>query len=993
MAVQVSYPGVYIDEIPSAQHSIPQIPLSITAFMGNAIKGPINTPIRIKNQSDFNRTFGGLWEKSPLSYAISQYFTNGGADSYVVRVVAANAAIANAELACPGKMVLLPNIDSDVIGAAGDDGLPLLAAIDVGGSSTSFNLTVTFNTNNVTTYTNLNTIPGNPNNIHTRLSVQKDAGVNVMPNTSWPVIAVPIVKVYERKDMDAKTGEIKVESATATNLLHLQVAEQERDGFVSVDVIASIDDPTGEFDLKIITDYGNCTRYYSGCTLIEGASNSVAEILGKKRAAYVKLSESLPNSVPQTSPAISVTVTNGNPYEEMVFAVNSDLILDVNTDIIKSITAQNNVSVEIKASTSEPDNPAMFDVLVKDGVGGFEYPDLTLSTIESELSADNNAAVIAYGPLPPSAPLASSASKTLSSITSPSSTFKVIPEQLTLTLKPLPMQTIVSGVIIANTSDTKAQYVLKLEATGMAAESYVVQDNGVPSSDADMQAALMTAMKNSKIVSTEVTATNPTPVLVASLTLPPDPANFTKPTVLAIVPTNDVSVSSSAELYLAINAANPGAWGDNICIQVSKPEPDQSQTTDVVAGNLNVLPSDLFNLTIHNRNTKEMEAYLNLTVTDSDNRVDTVLNNNSKLVHYNTDIQLPTMTPAANSAPASGQAVNWQDLNASTNGQMTGTPPSQRLVAQYYVLDGGNNGSNISQSNLSAALASFNTVLVPFSLMCVPPIGTMSYLQDSLWVNNNVSPLQTSALKYCADNRAMLIIDPSIKWNSAEKVAKVQLPTTTAEGALYYPFISVIDPLNVKRILNCAPSGAVAGVIARIDNSYGVWRAPAGEITPLAGITGLTHPVDQNTSATLNPLGINCLRNFPSIGNVIWGARTVMGADALQSEYKYIPVRRLTSYIETSLKIGLHFAVFEPNNESLWKNLTFIVTSFLQNLFEQGAFQGSTAKDSYFVKCDAETTTAQDINDGIVNVQVGIAPVKPAEFVVISLSQIAGQTS
>ena len=992
MAVQVSYPGVYIDEIPSAQHSIPQIPLSITAFMGNAIKGPVNTPVRIKNQANFNRTFGGLWEKSPMSYAINQYFTNGGADSYIVRTVASNAATSYAELACPGKMVLLPNIDKSLLSAAGETGLPLSVAVDVFDTSTSFDLTVTFNTKNITQYKNLNTIPGDPNHIHTRLSTMKDSGVAVQPNSVWPVIAVPIAKTYDRATMDAKTGVVEIESATATDLLYLQVAEAERDGFVSIQTIASTVDPSGEFDLEITTDYGNCVNYYSGCTLIDGASNSVSEILGQQRAAYVKLSESLPNSVPETTDAIAVTVTEDNPYEEIVFAINSDLILGVNTEVITGISADNEVSVEIKASTSEPDNLAMFDVLVKDGVGGFEYPDLTLATLQSELSADNNAAVIAYAPLPATTPLKGSTStKTLSAIAPASSSFPVVASELILTLKPLPMETIVSGVIITNTSGGKAQYVLKLEASGMAAESYVLQDGGVPAV-ADIEAALLIAMKNSKIVSTTVTTTNPTPVKVTGLTLPPAAAN-TLPTLQAIVPVNDVSVSSSAELYLAIDAANPGAWGDNICIQVSKASPDQSQSTDAVAKNLKVLPSDLFNLTIYNRNTKEIENYLNLTVTNSDNRVDTVLNNNSKLVHYNTDIQLPSMTPAANMGPPSGQAVNWQTLNANTNGQMTGSPPNQKLVAEYYVLDEGADGSDINQTILSKALTSFDSVLVPFSLMCIAPIGSMSYPQDSLWVNSNVSPLQTAALNYCAKNRAMLIIDPSVKWNSSDKITKVQLPTTTAEGALYYPFISVIDPLNIKRMLNCAPCGAVAGVIARIDSNYGVWRAPAGEVTPFAGVAGLASPIDQDTSALLNPMGVNCLRNFPSIGNVIWGARTVMGADALQSEYKYIPVRRLTSYIETSLKIGLHFAVFEPNNDALWKNLTFIVTSFLQNLFEQGAFQGPTAKESYFVKCDAETTTAQDINDGIVNVQVGIAPVKPAEFVVISLSQIAGQTS
>ena len=140
----------------------------------------------------------------------------------------------------------------------------------------------------------------------------------------------------------------------------------------------------------------------------------------------------------------------------------------------------------------------------------------------------------------------------------------------------------------------------------------------------------------------------------------------------------------------------------------------------------------------------------------------------------------------------------------------------------------------------------------------------------------------------------------------------------------------------------------------------------------------------------LNKLGVNCLRSFPVYGKLVWGARTRAGADALASEWKYLPVRRTALYIEESLFRGLKWVVFEPNDEPLWGQIRLNVGAFMHNMFRQGAFQGKK-KEAYFVKCDSETTTQNDINLGIVNIVVGFAPLKPAEFVILKLQQIAGE--
>ncbi|HLN45805.1 MAG TPA: phage tail sheath C-terminal domain-containing protein, partial [Candidatus Sulfotelmatobacter sp.] len=178
---------------------------------------------------------------------------------------------------------------------------------------------------------------------------------------------------------------------------------------------------------------------------------------------------------------------------------------------------------------------------------------------------------------------------------------------------------------------------------------------------------------------------------------------------------------------------------------------------------------------------------------------------------------------------------------------------------------------------------------------------------------------------------------------------------------------------------------------ARTDAKRGVWKAPAGTEATLVGVQELSVHLSDAENNELNPLGINCLRTMPTIGSVIWGARTLQGDDRLASEWKYIPIRRMALFIEESLYRGTQWVVFEPNDEFLWSQIRLNIGVFMHNLFRQGAFQGNTPQRAYFVKCDSETTTQKDIDSRIVNIIVGFAPLKPAEFVIIEIQQIAGQ--
>jgi phage tail sheath protein FI len=272
-----------------------------------------------------------------------------------------------------------------------------------------------------------------------------------------------------------------------------------------------------------------------------------------------------------------------------------------------------------------------------------------------------------------------------------------------------------------------------------------------------------------------------------------------------------------------------------------------------------------------------------------------------------------------------------------------------------------------------------------FNILCLPRAADLTPLE--------LVTVYSTAEAYCLERRAFLIVDIPRTVDAVQEM-KDWLdanPVRSRNAAVYFPRLRIADPLNGFRLRDLAPSGTVAGVYARTDNDRGVWKAPAGIEATLRNVNEFVYVLTDPENGTLNPLGINCLRNFPIYGNVVWGARTLDGADVQASEWKYLPVRRFALFLEESLYRGTKWAVFEPNDEPLWAQIRLNVGAFMQTLFRQGAFQGQTPREAYFVKCDKETTTQNDINQGIVNILVGFAPLKPAEFVIIKISQIAGQ--
>ncbi|WP_431066955.1 phage tail sheath family protein [Methylotuvimicrobium sp.] len=418
---------------------------------------------------------------------------------------------------------------------------------------------------------------------------------------------------------------------------------------------------------------------------------------------------------------------------------------------------------------------------------------------------------------------------------------------------------------------------------------------------------------------------------------------------------------------LILEAAYKGAWGNYLRARVDH------NVSSVVATAQGLEEEDLFNLTVRDTKTGVTEQYLNVSVKPGPRQIDKVLDNQSKLVRVSGD--LPEGRPEASDPPQSGEDP-FGDNDPETNYTVTTeASDSAPLEIGDYI------GAGMSDAKQGLYLLKQADL---FNLLCLPPEGeTPDYPEG----------LVDAAIALCEEERAMLLIDSPSDWSDkdAAKSGLDEVGTKSKNAALFFPRLKQPNPLRDNQIEEFVPCGAVAGVMARTDTQRGVWKAPAGIESTLRGVPELSVKLNDAENGELNPLGINCLRSFPIIGRIVWGARTLRGADILADEYKYIPVRRLALFIEETLFRGTQWVVFEPNDEPLWAQIRLNVGAFMHNLFRQGAFQGTTPRQAYFVKCDNETTTQNDIDRGIVNIVVGFAPLKPAEFVIIKLQQIAGE--
>lgn len=370
---------------------------------------------------------------------------------------------------------------------------------------------------------------------------------------------------------------------------------------------------------------------------------------------------------------------------------------------------------------------------------------------------------------------------------------------------------------------------------------------------------------------------------------------------------------------------------------------------------------------------------------------ETTVESFSNLSMLTNDPQSRSVISVVNDPRTGSQLIQLSNLNTTPGTQPTPNPlTAPGSLPSPYLLVSGTDGTVLNPGDpaFETALNStgagtggvhFLDTVPIFNLLCVPGENTPATIQ--------------ALQNYCVSQRAFYIVDcaQADTFNSLKTGPGNITGADAINAAFYFPWVNAPDPLQQNRVRPFPPCGLVAGRYARTDATRGVWKAPAGIDATLSGESGLTSVLTDLQNGTLNTQAINCLRHFPVYNDVIWGARTLRGNDQVGSEWKYVPIRRLALFLESSLYDGTQWVVFEPNDERLWGQIRLNVGAFMQGLFLQGAFQGTTQQQAYFVKCDAENNPQSSIDMGIVNILVGFAPLYPAEFVVIQIQQMAGQ--
>jgi phage tail sheath protein FI len=366
-------------------------------------------------------------------------------------------------------------------------------------------------------------------------------------------------------------------------------------------------------------------------------------------------------------------------------------------------------------------------------------------------------------------------------------------------------------------------------------------------------------------------------------------------------------------------------------------------------------------------------------------RVGTAANPISSLVTVSV-----TSNPAFSFLLSLGSSYTWTFGNASL-------PPTSG-TAGFQSLFQASDFTQVMQQNTAL------DKLPVFNLMIIPGVTNTDVL--------------STAEAFCESHYAFLVVDPPLTDSADGRVPQPQFQNTILDtingnnpnatipdsknAALYFPYLLSSDPVTGQSInlatgapCEMPPAATVAGIYAATDVSRGVWKAPAGFTTGTLNTNGVV-PRGQMTDpqqGMLNPVGINCLRQFPNVGTVVFGARTLV--TLTEEQWRYVPVRRMALFLEQTFLANLKWVIFEPNDEPLWSAIVVSITDFMLGLFNQGAFQGGTPpapKNAFSVQCDSTTTTQTDIDAGVVNIVVGFAPLKPAEFVVITITQLAGQT-
>lgn len=870
MPIAVTYPGVYVEELESGPQAITPVATNIAAFVGRAPFGPVDRPVTIFNYGDFTRYYGGLQFHYPLSYAVRDFFANGGSQAIIARLFEPdpNAGDGIASLKFPPAPLPLPEdwvLDANTAAGA----TTLAVSAPTGGSEGDPDVGQTLTLGGdpmqylVTGYT-----PANP-------SKKAAATVTIVPalkaaflkctSLSFGYGPSPTGWFYE----GSSQGKITLSGGSGLPELGQTIVFAG-----NPTVFTIIAEPTTQgTDPSSLQVSVTVAPAPSGGSIGYGGAAAISDPVPLPMPSGWEISGFTQGAAPSAG---SITLINGSgtPLVGDRFTIGGNLYV-VTAPGFAPATSKGDAALTFASVSGDPLVAGDFCLCC---APQFTRPPPTNRTVKTGAKIGGNMINVQPG----------------------------------------------AG------------------ATGVVdiGDTFTLSDGGAT---------------------------------VYEVRYVDGSGN------VYFLPEAETAISGTSGITffppLTLMAASPGRWGNRLTA-----EADVKGITPATAKQFreyDLTAEDLFNLSLTLTDAKgrtiATERHLNLAVKTSGNasrypnRADLYLAANSNLARV--DGQLPPIPPQN----ASAQGIGGDD--------------GIGLSATTYL---GDQGAKTGIYLLEHADL--------FNLLCIPP--DQRFLPGE--PEEDLDPaVVLAAATYCANRRAFYIVDPPTAWS--EKAAQGDIPDISPidlgitgetksgleiarNAAVYFPRICAEDILMKSQPALFSPSGAVAGVYAATDVARGIWKAPAGTEAGMAGVQKFEIRLTDDEIGELNPLGINCLRSLPIIGPVVWGARTLRGADAFEDAYKYVPVRRLTLFIEESLYRGTQWAVFEPNDEALWSGLRLQVGSFLAGLARQGAFY------NYAVKCDSSTTTQDDIDRGIVNILVQIAPVKPAEFVVLQIQQIAGAT-
>jgi phage tail sheath protein FI len=915
MGTNFTYPGVYIQEIPSTVHTIVPAPTAVAAFVGRARRGPINTPVRIHSYADFQRTFGGLWANSEMPYSVQQYFLNGGSDAYIVRAI--SQAVVSAQSTDAATLPIPTSAGALSISAQNPGSWFLNVTIAVDWNTRKingvrrpdeFNLTMTYRevdpvtgaaTATVETFPNVSYLAGSANFITPTLSndsnfIQVESGSAVpqaRPAPGSHSLSGPIWGAstsYQLQSMVIDpNGNEQVVTAAGTSAASRPNWNPAVDGTTTDGTVTWTNQ--GPVTLQL---WQSNKQYRQGQVIFDGI-HLQRVTAGAVGATSGGAAPNPWNGTPdQTTNDGGLTWTNETPALAGVAGWLANHAYNLNDKIYDS-------NGNVQELTAAP--------------GGWQSGAVApnpWNAIPGETTNDNGG--------------------TWTNQT---------PGQAGVAAWIANHQYNQGDRVYDSNGNVQRMTVSPNATTGAAAPAWKTPAGAVTSGDGGASWVNL----------------GPTPNIQNRTWLPQT----------AYVLGAQI-VDSNGNLQMVTTAGNSGTGLPNWAAALNGHTADGTVTWTNVGAVLTGIWSPL---TYYPTGAEIYDSNGNL---------------QQATAGGTSGVTAPTWGAGAAAVTVDG-SIEWTWQNAT--GISDGAALAQAdLTAQ---------GLRLAKNGIYALL---NAEI--FTIMVLPPYAPQE--------NNGTVDLDTTyagiwgdALAFCKSERAILLVDPPSPnvW-SDERHAYQDLtgatppvdPARDPNSAMYYPWLNITDPLQGSRPRYFAPSATVAGVMAGIDSSRGVWKSPAGEEATMLGVAGLQYLLNDAENGDLNPLGINCLRTFPILGSVVWGARTLDGADVQASEWKYLAVRRMALFIEDSLYRGTGWAVFEPNDTPLWSELRLNVGSFMQTLFRHGAFQGTTPQQAYFVKCDSDTTTQADIDSGVVNVLVGFAPLKPAEFVVIQISQITGGT-